>query len=169
MNFDSSPSIELTPLDDLEPSSALDVRARPSETIELQLRSRHRTMLVLSILILVLSFILSIDGSGTESVAWWGIELPPLCGSRYWFNAECPGCGLTRSFVALAHLEFGQSFAFHRLGWLIWLAVVLQLPYRVYSLGELHYKTVQRRWPVWFGNFLIAALLGNWILKVLSI
>jgi len=39
----------------------------------------------------------------------------------------CPGCGLTRSWVALARGDIAASFRFHRLGWLTMLYAVAQV------------------------------------------
>jgi hypothetical protein len=62
-----------------------------------------------------------------------------------------------------------QSWQFHRVGWLLALAVVAQIPYRVYALWELRHGFVERAWPIWFGNFLIAALVVNWLAKISGI
>jgi hypothetical protein len=93
--------------------------------------------------------------------------LPPMCGSRALFGVECPGCGLTRSFVALASGDLAESIRLHRVGWLLAAAVVLQIPYRIYALRELRTKAPQRTWPTWFGNGLIAILILNWLIKIL--
>ncbi len=155
----------------VEESSSCDAESSLSTkaTIKKNRRERHWTMLLLSIFILGAAFALSLRGAkGEEAVAWQGVQLPILCASRAWFGLECPGCGLTRSFVALAAGDLSQSLRYHRVGWLVWLAVVLQLPYRVYSLWELQTSIVQRRWTTWFGNFLIATLLSNWVWNVFS-
>ena len=40
----------------------------------------------------------------------------PLCGVKHFLGIDCPGCGMTRSFGALAHLNFRDSIDFHPLG-----------------------------------------------------
>ena len=71
---------------------------------------------------------------------------------------------LTRSFVALAAGDASESFRLHRIGWLMALAVVLQVPYRAWGLYELRRGVIaDRAWPTWFGNVLIAALILNWL------
>ena len=132
-----------------------------------QLRDRHRTMLWLSIAILAAAFVLQARPTGDVGPAFWpNVSLPLLCGSRALFNTECPGCGLTRSFIALAGGNFQESLQYNRVGWLLALAVVLQIPYRLFALGELRTKIPVRLWPTWFGYLLIAALVINWLLKV---
>jgi hypothetical protein len=130
-----------------------------------QLRERHWTMLVISALVIVASLALELRPTGHVAASWLPIaEFPPLCGSRALLGVECPGCGLTRSFIALAHGEVEQSLRFHRLGWLMALAVVLQIPYRLFALSELRTRIADRAWPNWVGYGLIAALLLNWLL-----
>lgn len=45
---------------------------------------------------------------------WAG--LPDLCLFHRFLHLPCPTCGLTRSWAALLHGEFGASFRFHLLG-----------------------------------------------------
>ncbi|MGD9637130.1 MAG: DUF2752 domain-containing protein, partial [Pirellulales bacterium] len=130
-----------------------------------QARDRHWTMLWLSAAIVLLAFLLRTDSGGRVGPTWLpSIKLPEMCGSRALFGIECPGCGLTRSFIALAHGDLAGSLAYHRVGWLLALAVLLQFPYRVWMLREMRTGIVERTWPTWFGRVLIAALVGNWLL-----
>lgn len=126
-------------------------------------------MLVIISVALVFSILFSFKGQGSEaSLALAGVNLPPICGSRVLLDLPCPGCGLTRSFVAIAAGDFARSLEFHRLGWLVWLAAVLQLPYRIYCLRELRSKLAERKWPFWIGRFLLIMLLANWFLQLLG-
>jgi hypothetical protein len=145
-----------------------DAEAIQVERQRHQLHERHWTMLVISLLVIILSVTLRLNPSGTVGAAWLPISsLPPLCGSRALLGVECPGCGLTRSFVALGNGDWRESLRMHRVGWLLAAAVVLQIPYRAYSLWELRRRLPQRSWPNWFGRLLIAALLVNWFAKAL--
>lgn len=55
------------------------------------------------------------------------IPLPQTCASVRDFGIECPGCGLTRSWVSALHGRLAESFAHHRLGWLILLYAMTQI------------------------------------------
>ena len=96
----------------------------------------------------------------------YGFSLPPLCGSRAVFGVDCPGCGLTRSIIHLAHGRWGESFAAHRLGWLMGLAILLQLPYRTLCLLRAGGNPVPRAIRRTFTACIIVALLGNWLVKM---
>ena len=139
--------------------------ARVLERRHAQLLDRHWTMLGVSVAVIVLSFALQLNPIGRVRASWLPFESwAPRCGSRAWFGINCPGCGLTRSFVALASGNFAESFRYHRVGWLIALAVVLQIPYRAWRLWELRCGIhSERSWPTWFGWLLVAALVLNWL------
>jgi hypothetical protein len=58
-------------------------------------------------------------------------HLPVLCPFRALTGLPCPSCGLTRSFIALGHLQLGESLAYHPLGPLCYALVVSLLVWRV--------------------------------------
>jgi hypothetical protein len=134
------------------------------------MRDWHWTILGIALFVVVASCTLSIDDSGKITLSGLDVELPPLCGSRALFNLECPGCGLTRSFIALAAGDLWQSFEYHRLGWLLALAIAAQFPYRIFSLRELRQDNiVDRTWPTWFGYFVVATIGMNWLFKMIGL
>ena len=100
-----------------------------------------------------------------ERVAVRGIDavLPPSCPSRTIFNVSCPGCGLTRSFVYLIRADFEDSVRSNRVGWILMIAVALQIPYRLHALYGSGRFLVGRSASWWFGMGMIAMLIGNWI------
>ena len=60
--------------------------------------------------------------------------LPASCLSRTVFGFDCPACGLTRSIIFLAHGRWADSLAVHRLGWLVFAMILMQVPYRIFRL-----------------------------------
>jgi len=134
-----------------------------------QTRQRHWVVLVVSILVVLAALALQFRESGSLRFPWTDTSLPPMCASKLILGVECPGCGLTRSFVALAGGDVQASLGFNRVGWILALAVVAQIPYRIYVLNEMRYRVAHRHWPVWLGYLLIAALFVNWLLKSLAI
>jgi hypothetical protein len=139
-------------------------RALPRSALSpVQLRRRHWDMLLIAVATIILAFCLRIVQG--DRVAWWFLPrwpLPHTCMPRAWFGVECPGCGLTRSFILLAQGQWTEAWHQHHLGWLFALATVLQIPYRLcclrygWVLPRLAAKTVS--------HGLIALLIINWLL-----
>jgi hypothetical protein len=171
------PQIELEPISgfDREMGTAMDTsksshangveRSADADRIRM-LRERHWTMLWLAIFVIFASFTLQQGKDDAVILPVVGIQLPQLCGSRALFNVECPGCGLTRSFLALGKGDIQRSFELNRVGCLMAFAIVAQIPYRAYALWELKRKMVERIWPTLFGNLLIVVLVVNWVFKM---
>jgi hypothetical protein len=49
----------------------------------------------------------------------------PLCPSRALFDVPCPGCGLTRAFLAIAHLHFSEAWALHPFSFFLFAGTVV--------------------------------------------
>ncbi len=64
-------------------------------------------------------------GSGAH-LSIEGVALPGVCAFRDVTGIPCPGCGLTRSWVALLHGDLAASLGFHPLGWLVLLYALAQ-------------------------------------------
>jgi hypothetical protein len=88
--------------------------------------------------------------------------------SQSLFHVSCPGCGLTRSFVYLAQGDLQSSLRMHRIGWLMALAVLLQIPYRIASLAMPGREVLGVVFPTIFGQVLITLLIGNWIFNLVA-
>lgn len=132
-------------------------------------RRHHRQMLLIAAAIVVLSFLLEVRAD--QRVTPRGLlelPIPETCASRSLFGVKCPGCGLTRSFIHLARGDWRASLAIHRIGWLLALAVLIQFPYRLLSLKGGEAAAAMRIVARWFGYFLIAMLVGNWVLDVVA-
>lgn len=83
-------------------------------------------------LILVLSMVMS---PSPGILTLFGVEIPVLCTFRNLTGLDCPGCGLTRSFVFLGHGQLGSAFQMNWLGPPLFAAVALQIPMRIYRMA----------------------------------
>ena len=95
--------------------------------------------------------------------------LPEVCLSRRLFGWECPGCGLTRCFVSLAHGEIGRAWRFNPAGLLWFAAVAWQIPYRcaqLYLLRAGREWTVRRGFTEGLVLALMAACLAQWVVRL---
>jgi Protein of unknown function (DUF2752) len=125
---------------------------------------RHWEMLIISLLVVAASFALQVESG--DRVTILNFALPPLCFSQLIFGASCPGCGLTRSFVYLAHGDWTSAWEIHRLGWLLAILTVLQIPYRIHGIRNPGKPLI----PAWgrcaISYLLIGLLIGNWLLEL---
>lgn len=152
--------------------SALDVtndkRAlrRGPEIADLRrLRAGNLLVLSLSAFVFIAAFVLQFEGDAALALPGSPTPLPTTCASRVVLGIDCPACGLTRSFAALAKGRFAESIRFHRLGWLVALAVAIQIPYRFWALRALRRGRVIRDQSLWLFGGLFAALVMNWMLE----
>ena len=129
-------------------------------------RRHHQSVLALACGVVALSFLLQVrDDQRVEFQILPGYPLPHLCLSRLTFDVQCPGCGLTRSFIHLAHLDWQASYSVHRLGWLLALAVWVQIPFRLFAL--YHKETLAPRITKSIGFTFIALIILNWLLGMI--
>jgi hypothetical protein len=145
--------------------------AAPAESPrEDMLLRHHRQMLAIACGIIVLSLALTVrddDHAAFRLLPKWPI--PSTCPSQVIFGVDCPGCGLTRSFIYLAHGDWSRALLKNRVGWLVALAVVLQIPYRLACILGRNRKPLGERLPGLFGAGLVVALIGNWLLRVFGV
>jgi len=133
------------------------------------IRRQHLVFLLLCSFVVVAAFLMRVNPDG-EKVSWLGISwttLPTLCMSRQCFGVTCPGCGLTRSFIYLAHGNWWASWHSHRLGWLLAALTVAQIPYRLHGLVRPDKPLVASRYWPWVGIAVVGLLLVNYALGLL--
>jgi hypothetical protein len=127
----------------------------------------HWEMLAVSSMVIVLALLLEVRSD--DRVAFLALPshpLPETCGCRAILGIPCPGCGLTRSFVHLAHGRWAQSWRAHHLGWLLAGTLLFQFPYRFAALLWPGRQFLGERVPRWFGWAIIALLIANWMLAI---
>jgi hypothetical protein len=69
--------------------------------------------LILATLVLALASLLRFDSQDRLFVPVLEVQLPMTCVSRQFFGWDCPGCGLTRGFVALVHGQWKRAWLFN--------------------------------------------------------
>lgn len=98
-----------------------------------------------------------------------GMMEMPLCGAKHFLGCDCPGCGMTGSFVALMHGNIRASIDSHPLGTVV-------VAWLVYSFGRALTGVVQGRMPARLLSqkyrdvvmyVFLAALILQWVVKLL--
>lgn len=125
------------------------------------------------LLVLGLSLFLSV-GEGRQ-VTWLpGLALPEICALHAHLGIDCPGCGLTRSFIHLADANPRAAWRLNPVGIFLFLYVIVQIP-----LAAVHLQvSLARRntvphllvqWTKWNERWLAVlmfALLVQWIIRL---
>jgi hypothetical protein len=107
------------------------------QRVEAVLRSRwfgHALFLAICGTVVALAFLLT---PSTEQLSFFGWDVPVLCTFRRLTGHDCPGCGLTRSFVFLAHGQVLEAFRMNLLGPPAFVWVLAQLPWRTVRLWRI--------------------------------
>ncbi|MBI84941.1 MAG: hypothetical protein CMJ81_17235 [Planctomycetaceae bacterium] len=134
-------------------------------------RQLHHGLILLSgIVVLTLAASLRVRGDREVVVPVWNKPLPSFCLVRRLFGLDCPGCGLTRSFICLAHGEIVTACRHNPAAAWLFSLVVLQIPLRTLQIWKIHHglqewNSTFRPWFVW--PFL-AILIGQWSIKFVN-
>ena len=83
--------------------------------------------------------------SGDQVLLRSGASLGGLCWFRSALGIDCPFCGMTRSFVALAHGDLAASVRFHPAGPLLFAAMAVFVAMAVLALVQRARPLVERR------------------------
>jgi len=109
-------------------------------------RMEHLLILGFALIAIAGSYILDLSPEGAVTLRsdrfGFHVTLPETCVSRRILGISCPGCGLTRSFVALAHGNIRMAIEANVMGPILFVMCWLQIPYRIfrYSGHELSLK-----------------------------
>lgn len=106
--------------------------------------------------ILVAAAVLQTGNGRAVSLPGLEITVPETCTLYARFGIDCPGCGLTRAFIHLAHAQPLAAWRLNSLSWFLFAYVAVQIP-----LAILHLRQTRASW------FLFATRLNEWGLVVI--
>lgn len=140
--------------------------ARPAET------GLHWSMLLAAAGVMVLAAVLQVRGPETVVIPLIDWPLPGTCTFKKFFGLECPGCGLTRCFISLAHGRPLAAWYFNPAGILFFAIVAGQIPFRGWQIWRIRRGLAEIRLGriahVLMG-LLIVALLTQWLVRTLFV
>jgi hypothetical protein len=128
-------------------------------------RGDHLSVLVVCIGVVVLAALLTIRPDGRVAFGFFpSWPVPETCPAWRILHVRCPGCGLTRSIICLAHGHWNMSLHYHRLGWAVAIAILMQIPYRILCIQRGSCPGLNAKDTQWIGYALFAGLIMNWCL-----
>jgi hypothetical protein len=124
----------------------------------------HKLFLGVLAVLLILPFFLSIPPKQPECICCAGVNLPSSCLSQKIFNVQCPGCGMTHSFVSITHGQLREAIRWNRMGIPLYLFFLFQaaLRIRILTRPETVHSALAASVQHYFSWSVVALLLLNW-------
>ncbi|MHB8861711.1 MAG: DUF2752 domain-containing protein [Pirellulaceae bacterium] len=140
--------------------SAQGVRTTGSSGDRLRVGTLHHwTFLVLACLVVMGAAALNVRNGQQVVVPFLNEPLPGTCTFLRVTGLPCPGCGLTRSFISVAHGHVAEAWRYNPAGILFFAIVLYQIPYRTWQIYRIRRGLGEHRW----------AHVDNWVLLGLCI
>lgn len=130
----------------------------------------HWILLSLSAAVLVLAVALQVRGEEQVVIPVIDIPVPGTCSFKAYVGVDCPGCGLTRCFVSVAHGQLGRAWHYNPVGIFFFAVVATQLPFRTLQIWRLRQGLSEVRlgwWSYWLLFGVAIALLVQWVLRMI--
>lgn len=126
--------------------------------------------LTMAAAVISFSFALRTDEERGIFVPGTSIIMPATCTSRALYGIECPGCGLTRAFVAISHGRFSRAWELNRASFLVYTFVLSQIPWHLIQFYRRSQSQLPLQWPTvyWIPLLLAFVLVVNWICKMIG-
>lgn len=126
------------------------------------------TILLAAIAVIAAASLLELRGTTRIALPGSPYVLPELCTLKRNVGIPCPGCGMTRAFVCLAHGDVAAAWRFNPVALIAFGVVVAQIPYRVVQIARL--ATTRRALELpgtpLAACVLAAALLMQWAWRI---
>jgi hypothetical protein len=91
----------------------------------------------------------------------------PLCLFKFVFHVDCPGCGLTRSFLVLSRGHIMEAVRFNPAGPLIYLLFIAYFIEGVIRLGKPDFSLLlPPRLAKSYSLIVVLVLIAQWLVKL---
>lgn len=128
----------------------------------------HVYLLVISALVFGLSIAMRNEGPSQVFLPFMDSPLPDLCSFKRIFGRGCPGCGLTRAFINIGHLDFARAWMFNPAAFFLYPLIAFQIPWRLTQLIRIRAGKPELEFPkMWIvTTFLVSAVFVQWLVKL---
>lgn len=130
-------------------------------------RTDHFTILCFCLVLLLTPLLFKYEaGGGGLSIA--GHSIPALCLSQRLVGLDCPGCGLSRSFVRLTQGDLLGALQSHRMGPLLYFFFAVAALYRLCAIRwPSHPRLNRAAATLHYAGWAVTGALGlNWLLSL---
>src|SRR5262245_17142778 len=135
-------------------------------------RLYHIILLAICSSVLLVATMLSIRERSDVVLPLLQLPVPELCMMRRMVGIDCPGCGLTRCFISLAHGDLASAWSYNPAGIWLFLIMAFQIPFRSYQLWRINHGQPEIVLPwapqITFG-VLAVGLIAQWALRLAGV
>jgi hypothetical protein len=131
----------------------------------------HVVLLTICSAVISLALVLSVRAQTQVVLPVLGSPLPELCMMRRYTGVGCPGCGMTRCFISLAHGDLRSAWSYNPAGLLLFVIMAFQIPFRAVQLWRIRRGLPELRfgwWAQWWLGTVAVAMLAQWIVRQLG-
>ena len=130
--------------------------------------SLHLFFMLFSAVLIGLSFFFVLEGNTGVRIPGMPTAMPETCNAKRMFGIDCPGCGLTRSFISMSSGRFQKAIRFNPSGPLSYLFVLIQIPWHLFQLirlmiGKIPVESVWLYVPIYV---VCGAMMLQWIWRI---
>jgi hypothetical protein len=124
----------------------------------------------MAVVVIGFSFALQTDEQRGIYIPGTSIIMPSTCTSRVLYGIECPGCGMTRAFVAISHGRFSRAWELNRASFVIYAFVLAQVPWHLIQIFRRSTGRQTMHWTTiyWIPLGVSVVLVLNWVLKMIG-
>ena len=141
----------------------------PSEDSQRWLMSYHGLVAAISIGVLVLAVTMRSEGPSDVFLPGMNVALPDICLTKSVLGVPCPGCGMTRSFIAIAHGQWRRAWDFNPVSFLMFAFIAGQIPWRLWQIRRIHHHQAELDPIIFFIPMMVMVVLlfTQWVVKML--
>lgn len=126
----------------------------------------HWVFLVMASGVVAASLACSIRGREQVILPILNTAVPGSCTFRRLTDLPCPGCGMTRAFISLAHGRLADAWSFNPAALVFFAVVVFQIPYRIFQISRIRRGLAEHRFVAfdhWVLVGVVVILLVQWV------
>ncbi len=128
----------------------------------------HLLFLSLATTVMVMSFVMRYESGTRVFLPGFTSAIPSMCSSRVLLGIDCPGCGLTRAFIAISHGQFSAAWKFNPASFAVYAFVAVQIPWHLMQLSRIrHLRPPIESSVVYLAPIgLVIVLFVSWLIRL---